>query len=135
MDRNIKKIYIEPSEDSPLIHLDKNNLIFDISGPSYAADTYSVYQKVLDWLDEVNEFNGKLKCKFDFSLLSSASHKMVFEILLKLENLYNSGNDITVDWYYAQFDEDMLEVGEAFSETINLPFDFFPKDTKSFFRQ
>lgn len=130
-----KKIYIEPDEDSPLIHLDASSLHFEISGPSYAPDTYLIYKKVLDWIDELDDFEGKLVCKFDFSLLSSASHKMVFEILLKLENYYNNGNDITVEWYYAQFDEDMFEVGEAFSETINLPFEFFPKDTKSFFKQ
>ncbi len=128
------KIYIEPEEDSPLIHLDIQNLIFEISGPSYAPDTYMVYKRVLDWLDSINDFADKLISKFDFSLLSSASHKMVFEILLKLENLYNNGNDVVVYWFYAQFDEDMLEVGEAFSETINLPFEFYPKDTRSFFR-
>ncbi len=134
MDKKSEKIYIEPTDDSPLIHLDRKNLVFDISGHSYAADIYTVYQGVIEWLDSFEDFEGKLVCKFDFSILSSASHKMVFEILLKLENMYNNGNDIIINWIYAEFDEDMLEVGEAFSETINLPFDFYPKDTKSFFK-
>ncbi|NJO88281.1 MAG: DUF1987 domain-containing protein [Chloroflexia bacterium] len=31
-----------------------------------------------------------------------------------------------VNWHYEKFDEDMKEVGEDFSELVNLPFNLLP---------
>lgn len=129
-------IYVQESEDSPLIHLDAHKLVFRIIGPSYSADAFATYYQVVDWIEKLQHLsNQKLVCIFDFSILSSASHKMIYEILTRLENHFNSGFDISVEWHYAKFDEDMLEIGEAFSETINIPFRFVPRDKQSFFNR
>ena len=45
----------------------------------------------------------------------SQSHKVIEK----------SGKDVTVNWYYEEFDEDMREVGEDYSDVINLPFLYF----------
>ena len=118
----------DETQDSPNILLDEERLIFKISGPSFYADAFVTYAPVIEWLDNLNnKLSSKLKSEFHFTILSSASHKMVYEIMLKLEYLCNYGNTVEIVWYYADTDEDMLEIGESFSETINLPFKFIAK--------
>jgi len=135
-DQSPDVLYIQESEDSPLIHLDAHKLIFRIIGPSYSADAFATYYQVVDWIEQLqHKPSQKLSCIFDFSILSSASHKMIYEILTRLENHFNSGFDISIEWHYAKYDEDMLEIGEAFSETINIPFRFVPRNKQSIFNQ
>ncbi len=125
MESSKKVIRIEQNEDSPSIILDEKNLIFAISGPSYPEDAFYTYSKVISWLNNFNkDFSIKFICKFAFSILSSASHKMIYEILIKLENLYIQGKNIEVEWSYEKFDEDMKEIGEDYMETLDLPFVF-----------
>jgi len=117
---------IKQTEDSPKIFLDENNSLFLIEGSSFPEDAFAVYTPILDWIKKVtSKFNNELKCEFKFKVVSSASHKMLYETLTMLENLYNSGANISIHWHYEELDEDMQEIGEDFSETLSIPFEFF----------
>ena len=121
-----KVIDIQKTEDSPRILLDENKSIFLIEGSSFPEDAYAVYIVVLDWLKDITKrFENELQCVFKFKVISSASHKMIYEILVELEKLYNKSSNIIIHWYYEEHDEDMLEVGEDFTETLDIPFEFF----------
>ena len=119
-----KIIDIKAVEDSPRIMLDEDNAIFIIEGASFPEDAFAVYSIVIDWIKNVkSKFVNELQCKFKFKVISSASHKMVYEILIELEKLYKNYAKISIHWYYEKYDEDMLEVGQDFTETIKLPFE------------
>jgi len=129
MSFNYKPVSIEMTDDSPSIFLDAENLIFKIEGPSYPEDSYDVYNVVIDWIRKLNgNLNSELKCDFNFKVLSSASHKMIYEIFIGLENLHKMSNNVVVNWYYLKFDEDMFEIGEDFADAVDLPFKFFLLD-------
>ncbi len=121
-DQNVIKI--EATEESPEIVLDANNSLLKITGASFPEDAYETYSPVLKWLDDVGSDLIKLTCEFEFSLLSSASNKLLFEILYKLEDLFNQNKDVIVFWYHDDYDEDMQEEGEGFAQTVNIPFKF-----------
>jgi hypothetical protein len=127
MSDNTKIIKIPESEDSPEIILDSENFILKISGPSFPEDAFETYQPVMKWFKSIKDDMMKLTCEFDFSILSSASNKMLFELLLKLEDLYQNGKDIAIFWYHDDFDEDMQEEGESFAQTVHIPFKFITK--------
>ena len=119
-------VEIKQTEDSPKIMLDENNSLFLIEGSSFPEDAFTVYTPVLEWIKKVTgKFDNELKCEFKFKVVSSASHKMLYEILTELEKLYNRAANIKIHWYYEELDEDMQEIGEDFSETLDLPFEFF----------
>lgn len=116
---------IEGREDTPHILLDMTDSIFRIVGASYPEDAFAVYSPVIEWIEKNREnITVTWTCEFEFTYLSSASNKMIYEILLKFEELSQSGKDIRVKWLYKDFDEDMLEVGETYAETFSLPFQF-----------
>ncbi len=122
-----RSINIEATIDTPKVILDIEKSTFLIEGASYPEDAYDVYDTILDWLrtDETS-YNGELICHFKFNVLSSASRKMVYEVLLELEKEQNSKGNISIFWHYEKFDEDMKEVGEDFSELVNIPFNLLP---------
>lgn len=122
------KIQIEPTDDAPSILLDEEIMTIQISGASFPEDAVDTFAPVLEWIANLPQnFEQTLVCDFDFSILSSASNKMVFEILLKLEELHFKGCKIDVKWHYESFDEDMKDEGESFKETMKLPFKFVEK--------
>jgi len=119
---------IAATDDTPSIILDKRNLIIRIEGPSFPEDAVEFYSVVITWLRELNDdIDGELICDMDFTILSSASNKMIFEILIKLEKMYLSGKSIRVNWYYESFDEDMLDEGKSFKESMKMPVELLEK--------
>ncbi len=127
-DTNTGIITIEPSEDTPTIIMNPNKPEIVLKGSSFPEDAIQFYSPVLEWLDEMEgKFDDTLVCEFNYSILSSASNKMVFEILLKLEKMSEKGKDVQVKWMYSGYDEDMYDEGRGFKESMNLKFDLIEK--------
>ena len=123
-------VIVEATDDAPRIILDDKNYAIDITGPSYPEDAYQTYYVVLNWLEKLKI--NKLKqfsCNFNFTILSSASHKMVFEILIILEKIKIATDiSISVFWKTDELDEDMQEIGEDFQDSLDLNFIFINND-------
>ena len=117
-------IKIIGTDDTPNVILDANNNIFEISGRSLPEDVASFYEPILDWLDDYSEEANK-KTVFDFKLVyfNTASSKLILDILLKLEEMYEAGKDVLVRWHFPDDDEDMEEAGEEYADIVEVPFE------------
>ncbi|RLD64430.1 MAG: nuclear pore complex subunit [Bacteroidetes bacterium] len=117
-------IKIIGTDDTPNVILDANNNIFEISGRSLPEDVASFYEPILDWLDDYSEEANK-KTIFDFKLVyfNTASSKLILDILLKLEEMYEAGKDVLVRWHFPDDDEDMEEAGEEYADIVEVPFE------------
>lgn len=117
-------IKIKGTDDTPNVILDPENEVFEISGRSLPEDVSSFYEPILNWLDEYSE-NASGKTVFSFKLVyfNTASSKLILDILMKLEEMYENGNEILVKWYYPEDDEDMQEAGEEYAEIVEIPFE------------
>ncbi len=120
-------IIIKQSEDSPEIIMDLEKKELSIEGPSFPEDAVEIYKPIIIWLSENEEKLNGLIVSFDYSILSSASNKMVFEVLVKLENMYKKGIKLKVRWNYASFDEDMFDEGRGFRDNLKMPFELIKK--------
>ena len=112
------------TDDTPNVVLDVENEIFEISGRSLPEDVASFYEPILDWLDSYSE-EAIEKTVFDFKLVyfNTASSKMLLDILLKLEEMYEAGKDVLIKWHYPDDDEDMEEAGEEYADIVDVPFE------------
>jgi len=120
----MESIYVKKTKKTPLISLDLNENIFQIKGPSFSEDILSIYDPVIKWMNEnLPQLDNELTCEFYFTVLNSASHKKVFQILIILNGFMDYGKKIKVKWYYDEDDEDIMEMGEDLTELINLPFE------------
>ena len=117
-------IKIKGTDDTPSVILDKENELFEISGRSLPEDVTSFYEPILNWLDEYAE-NPNSKTVFSFKLVyfNTASSKLLLDILMKLEEMYENGNEVLIKWYYPEDDEDMEEAGEEYADIVDIPFE------------
>ena len=117
-------IKIMGTDDTPTVILDAENEVFEISGRSLPEDVTAFYDPILTWLED---YAGSpcAKTVFIFKLVyfNTASSKLLLDILMKLEQLSEDGNDVLVRWYYPEDDEDMQEAGEEYSDIVDVPFE------------
>lgn len=120
----MQAIKIKGSDDTPNIILDKDNGIFEISGRSLPEDVAAFYEPILEWLEDYTE-NPLDKTVFNFKLeyFNTASSKLLLDVLLKLEDMYDDGKEILVRWHYPDDDEDMEEAGEEYADIVEVPFE------------
>lgn len=123
----METIKIQGTEDTPKIMLDKENEIFEISGRSLPEDVSAFYEPVLNWLNEYAE-NPNKKTIFNFKLtyFNTASSKLLLDILMKLEEMHEKGQDVLIKWHYPEDDEDMAEAGEEYADIVDVPFEQVP---------
>ncbi len=121
-------LIIPMTDDSPEVRFDLKKGLIRIFGPSFPENPIEFYGQILKWL-ELNENSlKKLTIEFDYSILSSASNKMVFELFIKFENLINKGIDVRVKWYYSEYDEDMYDEGKNFKFSMKVPLELIKKE-------
>jgi hypothetical protein len=120
----METIKIQGSEDTPKIILDAGNEILEISGRSLPEDVSSFYEPVLNWLNEYAE-NPNKKTVFNFKLtyFNTASSKLLLDILMKLEEMHEKGQEVLIRWHYPDDDEDMAEAGEEYADIVDVPFE------------
>lgn len=120
----MEAIKIQGTEDTPKVILDKDSEIFEISGRSLPEDVGSFYDPVLNWLNEYGESpNGTTIFNFKLTYFNTASSKMLLDVLMKLEEIHEDGNDVTVRWHFPEDDEDMEEAGEEYADIVDVPFE------------
>ncbi|MGZ4099988.1 MAG: DUF1987 domain-containing protein [Bacteroidia bacterium] len=112
------------TEDTPVIKFDTDNNHFTITGRSLPEDVTEFYKPVFEWLREFSE-NATVSTVFKFKLeyFNTASSKIILDILMKLEDIHSQKNDVvSVEWFYSESDDDMLEAGEEYKELVEVPF-------------
>ena len=118
-------IKIAGTDDTPNVHLDKDNGIFELSGRSLPEDVTMFYQQLLDWVDEYAQSpNEKTVFNFKLEYFNTASSKVILDILLKFEEIVENGHDVVIKWFYNEDEEDMLEAGEEYADIVEIPFDY-----------
>ena len=123
----MESIYIQKTKKTPLINLNIKESLFQIKGPSFSEDIVDVYNPIIDWISKsLPELKNELTCEMYFTVLNSASHKKIFQILIKLNSFLDNGKIIKVNWYYDEDDEDIMEMGEDLIELINVPIKLIP---------
>ena len=119
----MKTIIREATEKTPEILFDESKGLISIKGKSIPEHTNEFYKELQEWIDEYGK-NPQPKTNVEIQLeyYNTASSKSLMEIFRKLEALHRKGNDMVVNWYYEDDDEDMFETGEDMDSMLNIPF-------------
>ena len=114
------------TEDTPTIVLDANSNKFEFNGRSMPENVADFYAPVLNWIDEYGKKpNAETVVVFKLEYFNTASSKIIMDILMKFEEIFQNGNKVTIQWYYQADDEDMLEAGEGYADIVEIPFENF----------
>lgn len=125
---------IQSTEDSPAVEYDITTNKFIISGDSRPENAGNFYKPIISWITELNNYlasnpsrltnNDQFSFIFKYSYFNSTSAKYIAEIFSNLKTLIENGHSITIEWYYDERDEDMLESGKEFALLFNLNVQF-----------
>jgi len=76
---------------------------------------------MVDWVNEyVIAKNETTRVDFIFEYLNSGTSKIVLQVLTALKELKEAGLGLTVNWYYEEGDDDILERGEYYASILNI---------------
>ena len=119
---------IQATEITPKILLDKSNGVFVLQGKCLPEDAKKFFFPVIEWFNlYIEQPNEQTNFLIDFDYFNTASSKMLVIILSKLRDLHRDGKQVKVTWMFPQYDLELEEAGEEFSELLNIPFEFIPK--------
>jgi hypothetical protein len=118
----LKDLIIEASKTTPAVKFNADSGILEISGESYPENASKFYEPILDWLTKfIGEKEGEIIFNFRMIYFNTSSSKAIFDIIELLENSFNDGKDVKLNWYFEEDDEDIEESGEEFTEDLNMP--------------
>ncbi|MAE84632.1 MAG: nuclear pore complex subunit [Flammeovirgaceae bacterium] len=121
----MEKFFIEPTRVTPLVNFDPEEGILEVKGRSSPENSILFYQKIIDSLDEFAESGGdEFTANFSFEYFNTSSSKCLFDVFKKLSKINDEGKELTINWFYEEDDEDMMEAGEDYADLLDLDFNF-----------
>lgn len=117
----------------PQVSFDPYQGVLEIQGMSRPEKAVVFYQKLIDWVDEYAK-NPQTTTIFNFKYkyFNTHSAKCIVMILDQAASMAKQGHNVEINWYYEEFDEDMRESGETFSDIVGHPFNFHTMKTTGF---
>jgi hypothetical protein len=100
-----------------------------ISGQSRLEDPTPFYEELTILLDEsINDFRTHASIDFTLNYLNSSSSKWLFHILKGIQAKFQGKKIVTVNWFFDNDDDSMLEAGEVFQSLLSMPFNLIETD-------
>ncbi len=119
----MEPIIIEGTAKTPSVRFDPTTGVFEIKGRSIPENSVEFYKPIVDWLDKYKE-NPMSKTEVNIKLeyFNTSSSKCILDVFKKLEAIHKARNEVQINWFYEEDDEDMLEAGEDYESIIRVPF-------------
>lgn len=123
----MEQIKIEATKITPAVKLNKETGEFEIIGRSLPEDVIKFYGKIRSWIKEYcKNPNPSTEFKFQLDYFNSSSARLIVKILIDLETILQTGNDIKVIWYHQEDDEVIKNRGQEIKSVVLLPFEVKP---------
>ncbi len=117
------QITIEGTPKTPTVNFDGNTGKVEIKGRSIPENSIEFYKPLVDWLEEYGKNPQPLtEVNIQLEYFNTSSSKCILDVFKKLEAIAKADNEVIINWYYEEDDEDMLEAGEDYQSIIRIPF-------------
>ncbi len=119
----MEPISIESTPKTPSVKFDGEKGVLEIKGRSIPENSIEFYKPLVDWLEDYSKQPyKKTEVNIQLEYFNTSSSKCILDVFKKLESINQGGNDVLINWYYEEDDEDMLEAGEDYESIIKVPF-------------
>ena len=119
----MESISIEGTPKTPTVNFDASTGIIEIKGRSIPENSIEFYRPLVEWLEEYSKEPQNLTTvNIQLEYFNTSSSKCILDVFKKLETIKKARNEVVINWYYEEDDEDMLEAGEDYESIIRIPF-------------
>ncbi len=117
----MENFFLEGTNKTPQLDFNSNEGRFLIAGRSIPENSIEFYKPLFEWLDNyINQAKSNTTLDVKLEYFNTSSSKCLVEIFRKLEALQQKNDNVLINWYYEEDDEDMQESGEDFQEIIDV---------------
>ncbi len=116
-----KFVIQEAHKNIPGIFYFGDTSTLEISGRSIPENPELIFKRLDEWMTSYFEKNQELSVNIVLEYINSGSSKYLYEILKKLTAYSKSDKKITLKWFYEEDDDAMLELGEHYRDTADIP--------------
>ena len=100
-----------------------------ISGRSIPEDASRFYDELFDWVNVYCQSPPEsTTIDIELEYFNSGSSKALLHILRALTEIVKKGNKLTINWYYEEGDDDIMERGEYYESILEIKFNFIQTD-------
>ena len=112
------------TKNTPEINLNPDGII-KITGRSMDGNVNEFSEQIEDWVDEYLNNPAEHTCvDINLEYFNEVNLKIYYSLLRKIKSINQNNKKFTINWYYEEGDEDILEKGEKISIALNIPFNF-----------
>ncbi len=117
----MENFFLEGTNKTPQLDFNANEGRFLIAGRSIPENSIEFYKPLFEWLDNyVSKAKSNTILDVKLEYFNTSSSKCLVEIFRKLEALQQKNDNVLINWFYEEDDEDMQESGEDFQEIIDV---------------
>ena len=121
---SLHELRILTTASTPGISLNPNGN-FRIKGRSVIANANGFCMLIEEWLDKyICNPADTTYVDFHLEYISTSNLKIYIDFIRKIESVRKRNKEYTINWYYDEGDEDILEMGEYISSILNIPFNY-----------
>ncbi len=117
-------LLIESTKKTPEVSFNVDGRI-KISGRSIPEDATKFYDDLYEWIfyycQNPPEFTT---VDIELEYFNSGSSKAILHILRALVDIGKKGHKMTINWYYEEGDDDIMERGEYYESILETKFNF-----------
>jgi hypothetical protein len=100
-----------------------------ISGRSIPEDASKFYDELFDWVYSYCQYPSEsTTVDIELEYFNSGSSKALLHILRALAEVIKMGHKLTINWYYEEGDDDIMERGEYYESILEVKFNFIETD-------
>lgn len=116
----MEDIRIEGTAKTATVNFIQAEGLLEIKGRSIPENSIEFYKPLIDWIEVYSKSpQESTNVNIQLEYFNTSSSKCLLDLFKKLESI---SGQVTINWYFEEDDEDMLEAGEDYEAIINLPF-------------
>ena len=117
-------LLIESTKKTPEVFFSTDGRI-KISGRSIPEDATKFYDDLYEWVYYYClEPSDTTTVDIELEYFNSGSSKALLHILRALVDVSKHGHKLTINWYYEEGDDDIMERGEYYESILETKFNF-----------
>jgi hypothetical protein len=119
----MESLVIDGTQKTPSVNFDAAKGVIEIKGRSIPENSIEFYKPLVEWLEKYKiSPTTQTQVNVQLEYFNTSSSKCILDLFKKLEDIAKAKNDVIINWYYEEDDEDMLEAGEDYESIIKVPF-------------
>lgn len=118
------KLFIEPTRVTPYIAYNPSENVLHFKGRSSPENPIEFFKPVYDFFNQFENSNKSvLSVNVCLEYFNTSSTKVLFNIFKTMNAIQDkTGKVMIVNWFFEEGDDDMLEIGEDFSDALDIQF-------------